>query len=280
MAKKDASAAKAPATLTEKEFEGLREVKISNPLRALLTAFNYLTYKQPFKIYHAVARKMETASKKMMVGNASLIGMPLGIVLRNGARSAYNVSDQEGDTGYAWIGNAAGGLAVLGAVGASAFFGGPVIAAALGTGALATGAGYTIATAAAGLVLHRPVFTAGNIAVATVLAAAASVYSAVVLAPANLLVAFRRSKASFKGVKLTEDQLAQEAAAFDRSSPSARYERKKMDAVRDGLANLPREKKEQFYISLKQEFEPAAQVAAAQSKTAVPKAAGKPQGPQ
>ncbi|MDE2336614.1 MAG: hypothetical protein KGL10_04825, partial [Alphaproteobacteria bacterium] len=160
MPSKKSPVAKNAATLTEEELNRLREVKISINLRGLLRVFDYVTYKGPFKVYHAIARKVEGVSKRMMVGNASLVGMPVGIVLRNAARSAYNVSNRDGATKYAWIGNVAGGLAVVGAVGASALFGGPVVAAAIGTGWLATAAGYATATAAAGILLHRPVFTA------------------------------------------------------------------------------------------------------------------------
>ncbi len=271
---------KAPAkgieSLSEKDLAGLQEVKVDINLRGIVNAFKYVTYKKPFEIYHGIARRVEGASKKMMVGNASLIGMPVGIVLRNTARSAYNISDREGRTRYSWIGNTAGGLAAMAAVGAATVFGGPIVAGMIGTGALVTGIGYAATAAVSGILLPRPVFTAGNLAVSTALSAVVAGVSTVIAAPANLLVGYRRSKAAFKGYKMTEDQLAKQLAEFDRYSPTARYEAEAADDVRSGLSRLPHEKKFEFYTKLKEEFE-----GAAQPKQDAPKPANKPQqGPQ
>jgi len=259
-----------PAQLTEQELDALREIHIAVNLKGLLNAWNYVTYKKPFSLYQGAARRVERLSKKMMTGNASVFGLPLGIILRNTSRAAHNLSDEQ----YHHVAHVAGGLAVAGAMAGAAFVAGPVIAGAIGAGLLGSVIGYGASAAASFVVLHRPVFTLGTLATSSVVAAGVAVFSTLVAAPANLLVGFRRSKASLKGIKLTEDQLVAREVAFDRRSPLANYEQRQEDFARQVFSQLPKEKKEQLYQTLKAEFEPAAAPA---KKPAAP--ARKPKGP-
>ena len=262
--KKNKSATKTPAApakqLTDKELKSLSEVHVAVNLKGFLTAWDYVFNKKPFALYQGVARRMEGFSKKMMTGNASIIGMPVGIIVRNTSRAAHNLSTGR----YSHIAQAAGVLAAFAAVGAATFVAGPVIASAIGLGGFGTVVGYAAAAVASGVVLNRPAYTAGTLTTSSVIAAGVAAFSTLIAAPANLLVAFRRSRASLKGVKLTEDQLLAQQAEFDRRSPAAEYERQQEEQVRYGLASLSPAKKEKIYLSLKAEFDLATKQAAEQ----------------
>jgi hypothetical protein len=274
VAAETAEATTSATQLTEKELRQLQEVQVKINLKGLFKAWDWVTKKKPFEIYQTVTRKVEGKSKKLMVGNASALGMPIGIVLRNTSRAGHNLSTGR----YGHLAQVVGGAAVLGGILGGIIAGGPVIAGALGLSGIASAVGY-IAGGIAGTLLWKPVYTAATLAASTVGAAASAVFSTLISAPANLLVGLRRSKASLKGIKLTEEQLAAQQEAFDRRSPSAQYAREQEDNVRVGLSRISKAKKEQIYLDLKAEFEPAAAVQGAPAGQPAAKPATAPKGP-
>jgi len=259
--------------LTEKELDALREIHISVDLRGLIKAWNKLFYEAPFDAYKKIALKVEGVSRKMMTGNASVLGMPMGIVLRNTSRAAYHSA--KGDTFYS--SRIIGGVAAAAAIVASSLFGAPYIAAAAIAAGAFVGAPLFAATAVAAvgsflgtigtfaamgvasmLLLPVPVFTAATLLSSTIVAGAVAAFSGLVAAPVNLLVAWRRSKASLQGVKLTEDDMEKLQTEFDRQSPNVRYQQDMVWTVTNGLDALPPAEKQKIYLSLQAEFGAAA----------------------
>jgi len=82
VAAETAEATASATQLSEKELRKLQEVHVKINLKGLFRAWDWVTKKKPFEIYQTVTRKIEGKSKKLMVGNASALGMPIGIILR------------------------------------------------------------------------------------------------------------------------------------------------------------------------------------------------------
>jgi hypothetical protein len=251
--------------LTEAQLDKLKEVRIPISLKGFFKAWYKVTHKKPIAAYQTLTRRIEGHAKKMMTGKTSLFGMPFGLVFRNASRAAYNLSDNK----YGGVAAIAGGLAVAAAVAGATMVGGPLIAG----GALAW-LGYAAAAPVAGLVLHSPVYTATKLLTSSVIAAGAGVFSALIIAPANLKIAYRRSKVSLSGADL-QKQLAADEEKFNRRSPSANYEREMEKQARYALRQLPDDKKEGILKEFAQVAQPVEQTAAA---AGTPKTKG-PQGP-
>lgn len=256
--------------LTEEELKNLREIHIPINLAGLRKGWQKIFYEAPFSIYQGAMRWCEGVSKRLMTGNASLLSMPVGIIIRNATRAAHNSSEGK----YLYGARIAGGLAAIGAVAAGTFFGGPMLAAALPAVAGVIGSIGTYAAAGIGslLVATTPAFTAGTLVTSSVLGIVIAGLSTVP-AVANLVVAYKRSQAALKGHKLTEDQLQALEAEFDRESPSARYERQTLDQVNRGLRSLPEERRQEIFENLRADFEEAAKKKAEQEQAAVAAAA-------
>ena len=257
--------------LTDKEIESLREVKVSLNIKGLVKGWKKLFYKAPFDAYQAVARKVEATSKKMMTGAASFVSFPLGIILRNTSRAAYKTSQY---SAYGFAPRTVGVLAAAAAGAAITWFGTPIIAGAIGLGILGTGLG-GLAAATIGALSLTPVFSAATLATSTAIAAGAAAFSTAISAPLNLIVGLRRSKASLKGVKLTEDQIAAQVEAFDRKSPTVKYHSELTEQARYALANLPQAKRNELlseFNAAQKKAAPATETAPQQSKGTAPAA--------
>jgi hypothetical protein len=240
---------------TNKQSNQFKEVRIPISLKGFFKAWDYVTRKKPISIFQTITRKIEGFSKKMMTGKTSFIGMPLGIILRNTSRAAHNLSDSK----YGGVAEVAGGLAAIAAIAGATMVAGPIVAGALG---IAGWMGLTLAAPVAGLVLAEPVYTAGKLTASSIGGAGAFAFSTLISAPANLGVAYRRSKASFSGIDL-EKQLAADEAKFDSRSPSANYQRDVADKAASAFDQLDLEKQESM---LKGFFEKVTQRRAAEDK--------------
>ena len=203
-----------------------------------------------------------------MTGTASLLGMPLGIILRNTSRAGYNSSKGK----YLYTSRIIGGLAAAATVAAGTFFGAPFVAAALGAGFIGTWGAYVAAGAVSALLLPIPAFTVATLASSTLVAGVVAAFSTLIAAPVNLLVAFRRSKAGIKGHKLTEDEMENLQTEFDRRSPTVKYQQDLADTITESFSKLSSTKKTEVFASLHEQFGAASvqdneQLATTPSKT-------------
>lgn len=244
--------------MTAEEVKALGEIHISFDLKGIVKGWNKMFYEAPFAFYQKIMRGAEGVSKKMMTGNASLLSMPVGIIIRNTARAAHNSSEGR----YFFGARIVGGLTAAAAVAAGTLFGGPLLAAALPavvSGFIGSVGSYIVAGAATALFGTTPAFTVGTLTASSLVGAAVAGLSTLIAAPVNLVVAYRRSKASMKGFKFTEKDLEDMEAEFDRESPSARYEREMLNSVHFGLRNLPADRRREVYETLKSDFAKAAE---------------------
>ncbi len=262
--------------MTEKELNSLREIHININWRGFKKAWMKMFHDAPFSAYQNTARAVEGVSRKMMTGSGSLLGMPVGIVLRNTCRSMYNSSEGR----YMNTSRAVGVIGAIAAVGFGAVAGAPLVAGVIGAatmGFIGTWASYLVAGLVSAAVLPIPAYTTATLTSSTLVGAAVAAFSLVVAAPVNLLVAYRRSRAAMKGMKLTEDQMEAIATEFDKDSPTVRYQREAYDSVRYGLQNITDSQRKEIYTSLKEEFDAAAAQQVQAQAAAAP--ASKLQGP-
>ncbi|MDD9901528.1 MAG: hypothetical protein OXT65_11150 [Alphaproteobacteria bacterium] len=202
--------------------------------------------------------------------------MPTGIILRNSTRAAHNSSDGR----YAHSSQAMG---VVGA-GAAWWMLGGLVASKLGAIPLIAGTVGKWGAIAGAAILTSPVtipaFTASLLASATIVgtvAAAASTIPAI----ANLPPAVMRTIDRLRGIKYTPEELKEIEIAFDRNSPSAKYERDQLTEVQYAVRNLSNDNRRTVYQSLKKEFDKATTVTEDTSKDAAPSAPApaQPKGP-
>lgn len=241
----------------EPNLEDLREIHIKISFGGLVKAYKKMFFEAPFHLYQRGTLKVENISKKMMTGKGSLLGLPMGIILRNTSRSMYLCS--KGDGWYNLAHGVAGAITAVSAVGAGIYFGAPLMAA-YGLGAVAS---YVPVVAASALILPIPAFTAGSLMTSTLAGAAVALFSTLVAAPVNLLVGYKRTIAAFKGVKLTEEQMEGLRNEFDKDSIQKSYDREYINTVGKALWNMSPTAKAEVYMSLKQEFDAAAAAAQA-----------------
>jgi hypothetical protein len=249
-----------------------KEVVVQINLRSLAKAYSKLFHDKPVELYQAVARKADVVSKKMMTGYSSAVSMPLGIMVRNGARVASEATSAGRWSGVGIVAGAIGALAsvyfgtTLGAAYLQETF--PAMSGALGT----TGA--MIASGAVSTVfLTTPAFTAGELATATVCSAAATAVS-VLPAVLNVPVALRRSKDRAVGIVYDNDVFDKKV---EEESLDTQYRRAKMDVVMSNLYHLSDEQKQQVVTRISDDFaKAAAQKAEEEAKAARKANRGKP----
>lgn len=199
-----------------------------------------------------IGEKSEKFSRWLMSGRASIISMPAGIMLRNGARATMNMTDTSGDMSI-W----AGGARLIGGLSAAAalWFGGTFIGGALaatGVGATITGAVGAWGTLATGLVIAAPIVLPafGVTTAAAVIASAALITGlSVVPAVANLHVAFKRTIDAWKGIKYDDTILQPEKSLSDKLK-----ERRQRSTATDAL-NLPVEMQTELGVNLMQRYD-------------------------
>lgn len=246
--------------LAEDKLASRREVEIQINLRGLAKAYTKFFHEWPMRGFLSAARKMDDTSKKMMTGKAAIIGMPLGLMMRNSARVAHNLAEGRYGIlrGLVSTVGAGAGWAALGYAAFGALSGVAAIAGTVGTVGAAIGA----AVLTAPIIL--PAFT-----LSTILAAKAGGISAAVLstipAVANIGVAFRRTVDAFKGVKYDEEALK---SKLDEGSVSSEYEARELRRLSNDISYLPEAKQRKIYEGLKKRFDSAAEKPQAQEEAA------------
>jgi hypothetical protein len=282
--------------LTKAELEAMREFHIDISWDGIKKAVKKAFYEAPFEAYQTGMLKLESVSRRMMTGKASLFGMPAGIVLRNSARSMYNSAADR----YYYMPRVVGGLltagVIIGAAGllvapylavgiaaaaavvglplvatgaAVTILGLPVIAAGAGLAAAGTatvGALATVGTYAAAIVATAilaplaayPIFTAATLGTSTLIGGIVAGVSTVFAAPLNFKAGYKRAQAAKKGIKLTDQEIEFLQNEFDKESPLVKRDQERFDQVRYNLSQMSDGKKEQIFLSLKAEFDAAA----------------------
>jgi hypothetical protein len=245
--------AKEVKTLDPSLIESRKEVVVEISIRGLAKAYSKFFHDKPVEVFQAVARKADDVSKKMMTGYSAAVMMPLGIMVRNGARVAH-----EATTSGRWA--VAGGAAgVVGAL-ASVYFGSIAgaeylqsVAPAL-SGTVGTIGTYAVTGAASALFLATPAFTVGELAAASMLSVAATGVS-VLPAALNVPVALRRSKDRAMGITYNNDIFDKKVEA---ESLSNEHSTKKYSEALNALRYVSFEQKKELYGRLGDEFAKAA----------------------
>lgn len=246
--------------LAEDKLASRREVEIQINLRGLAKAYTKFFHEWPMRGFLSAARKMDDTSKKMMTGKAAIIGMPLGLMMRNSARVAHNLAEGRYGIlrGLVSTVGAGAGWAALGYAAFGALSGVAAIAGTVGTVGAAIGA----AVLTAPIIL--PAFTISTILAAKVGGISAAALSTIP-AVANIGVAFRRSVDAFKGVKYDEEALK---SKLDEGSVSSEYEAREFRRLSNGISYLPEDKQRKIYEGLKKRFDTVAEKPQAQEEAA------------
>ncbi len=229
-----------------KDIETRKEVIIPIEWEGLKKGWKKLFYDAPLKAYKWTARKLDDVSLKMMTGHMAVLSMPMGIMGRNGARVAHDLSKGK----YAHTAEAVGVVGAGTAWWLLGKFAYAKILTSLAWSATAGKIGTAIVAAVASAPVLTPAFTAATLLTATAIGGAASTVS---LLPAivNFPVGLRRTLDRFKGIKYDDKQLEEELA---QNSLTNRHEQKMFKEVTDSLRHLPWEAQKRIYISLQNEF--------------------------
>ena len=236
------------ADLDKNKAATRQEVPFRVSLRGILDAYTRIAHDTPVRLYQGLARRVDTATQYMMTGPAALVTMPLGIVVRNGVRVAHEAVDRGG---YAMGARAAG---IAGAAGAWWLLGAAAYGATVATlGPIAA----VIAAAVVTVPVVVPAFTAGTLAGATLLGAAAGAVSTLGAAM-NLKVALLRSLDAFRGVKYDDATLKAMRGTLDENALQTVNEAKKLNAALHSVSRLNAEGRRKVYAELTEEFGSAA----------------------
>lgn len=258
--------------LDQHQIESRKEIVIPITLKGLAIGYGKLAYEAPIGLYQRALRGLDNLAihKNMRNGYTAVLSMPLGIMLRNGARAAHNLVDSKYKYTSQWLGGTVG-------AGGAWWVAGKALASALSTHVplLAT-VGGKIATTAIAAALSAPVvvpaFTIGAVAFATVIGAATAAIS-VIPAAVNLKSGLLRTLDRFKGIKgVNYDDAATEAEIMQKSL-SSKYDREQYAKVTGGLRYLSEEGQKDIYEGLKAKFEKAANQTAPQAPAQAPQVA-------
>ncbi len=262
--------------LDERALEARKEVIIPIRLRELYKAYVTATFDKPIEWMQKLARGVDTVAvnKRMRTGIQAAVTLPLGIILRNSARSANWVAEKKAPgvvtgvvgSGAAWWfgGKAAYGWAMTHV---------PVLSTlATQTGVIASVA--KVATVAAttvltGFAVVPPALMIGTAAAALAGAAIIGTLS-VVPAAFNLKTGLLRSLDRLRGIKGVDYDGKEEEREITQNSLYARNERKTYSEVSYKIRNLTDEHQKQIFDNLKEKFD---QVAAANQNQPQPVAA-------
>lgn len=264
--------------LDERAMESRKEVIIPIRLRELYKAYVTATFDKPIEWMQKLARGVDSVAvnKRMRTGVQAVVTMPLGIILRNSARSANWVAEKK-----------APGV-ITGVVGSAAawWFGGkmayawatthvPVLSTlATQTGVIASVA--KVATLAAttvltGFAVVPPALMIGTAAAAL---AGAAVIATLSTVPAvfNLKTGLLRSLDRLRGIKGVDYDGAKEEQEISYNSLQARNERKLYSEISWKVRNLTDEHQKEIFDSLKEKFD----VVAAPANQNQPQATAQP----
>lgn len=232
--------------LEQGQIESRKEIIIPITLRGLAKGYEKIFHEAPVNFFQKVTRAVDSATQPMMTGALSVISMPIGIMLRNGARVAHGASKNK------W---AAATLSGLVGAGGAWWIAGGAAAASLSSSLALTGTLGKIGTVIAAAVVSAPVtvpaFTGGVLLGAAALGAAATVAS-VIPAGVNLPVAFRRTADRIRGIKYDEKELQKEIA---KDSLQNKYENEQLRSVQSMLHYMKPESRQIVFDGLKKEFE-------------------------
>ncbi len=231
-------------------IESRKEIIIPITLKGLYDGYKKIVYDAPLSAFQWAAGKVDAGSKSLMTGYAAAATMPVGIMLRNGARVAYDSSKSR----YLAVADGAGivGSAAAWWIAGSAAYTALSSSLALTSTVGAIGAGVAAAVVTSPVLV--PAYTAGVLLASTALGAAATALS-VIPAVANLKVAFLRSADRFRGIKHDEAALS---AEHSKGSVREDYEELMFRQAMTGLGRISDERQKEIYDSLKAKFEPAA----------------------
>lgn len=264
VAAEETKAKKGPRQLTEKELEARREVPWMLIPKTIWNALVKYTFEKPLQGVQWVGRKIDDAgrSKKLRSGIQAVLGLPVGIVLRNTGRAMYHMANGDYAKTHmvgAVVGAAAGwwaaGVALAGSLGVTSV-------AAVTSGGIVSGlasAGIIAASAAATFPLVVPAAMIGAVAltgVVTAVTAGLSLFPALV---PNALVGFLRSKDAVQGIKVEDYDGPKEKKALDYDSIREIEERKLYNDVRWQVGSLNDEHQKDIYETLAKKFAVAAQ---------------------
>jgi hypothetical protein len=260
--------AKEAKSLDPSLIESRKEVVVQITLRGLAKAYAKLFHDKPVEFFQAAARRADNVSKRMMTGYGSILSMPLGIMVRNGARVAHEATTN----GRYWgVGGVAGAVGAL----ASVYFGSAVGAEYLQTampalsGTLGSIGTYAVAGAASAVFLTTPAFTLGELATSTILSCGATAAS-VLPAALNVPVAMRRSADRARGITYNNDIFDREV---EEKSLANQYSTQKYNEALHALRYISKAQKQELYQNLGKEFAAAAAAEEDAAKTAAKAAA-------
>jgi hypothetical protein len=261
--------------LDQHQIESAKEIVIPISVRGIAKGLTKIFYEAPVDLYKKVARKVDdvAVNKNMRNGYFAFATMPLGIMLRNGARASHQLADGQYKGSSQVIGGTAGagaawwlaGKALFGAIASHL----PVAAAVVGKVGAAAVAG------AVTLPVVIPAFMVGTLAAATVVGVAITALSAVP-AVVNIKSGIKRSLFRLKGVKdvnFDDDATLQE---IQHNSLSSRHERESYSRITRELHYLSEEGQKDIYESLKEKFGKAAENDTAAAPQQQAQAAAKP----
>lgn len=272
---------KQPRQLTEKELQARREVPWMLIPKTIWDFTVKYGYEKPLEGVQKLGRLIDDIgrSPKMRSGYQAVLGLPVGIIVRNTGRSMYHMANGDYAKSH-WLGNVAGGIAGYGAavVGLAGLAGVHSVAGIASGGLLAT-AGHVVAVAAAAAVAIPVIPVAAMVgavaltAVVTTVTAGLSVFPALV---PNAVVGFLRTKDRIQGITGVDYDGEKEKKKLDYDSIREIEERKLYSDVSWKVSSLNEEHQKEIYDRLSQRFGKAAEKPAAQDDAQVAQAAAKP----
>jgi len=282
----DATAPVAPVAPQGPQFDALeidarKELYIDLSIRNAWDLLRKLSYTLPYNGFKHAAQSAEAKAKKMLLDGPTkkvLFSMPLSIMLRNGARAAYDTASsfKKGGDGGGIKENLFRGASLLGGIGLAAGTGyllGMHVWNALTTntpgwlstvdGLLQTGGPTFAAKASAaidyalagasGLAIVTPVYTAASLAVSTVIGVVDSAISSIA-AVANLPRAYTRFKDAKQGIQYTPETKRKLEREFEKDSLDSRYEYGLYREAQSVVHSLSSDSKQKIYLDLKKQF--------------------------
>lgn len=193
------------AELPKDKTSSRMEVVIPITITGIVRGLKKICVDQPIEYLGVAANHTERFSQKLMSGHLAVLTMPVGIILRNGARTVLGSTSEEKS---AWWGGFSSLSGVVGA-GAGWWLAGKALAATFGAGVIGSTVGTWGAIAAAGIVtfpLVLPAFGAAFIGGSLLAGAVVSVLS-LVPAVANIGVSLTRTLDAWKGIKYDDTVL-------------------------------------------------------------------------
>lgn len=257
------------------KLQSRKEIVIPITLRGLWKGLEKICVEGPLNAVSFVARKSDDLAQRMMTGRLALVGMPAGLMLRNGARVTNSITNLKSGSG--WGNVTASTFGVVGALGAW-WIGGTALAATLGATAFGGTVG-TIGSFIAAAVLSSPILLPafgaavmfGGLTVGAVCTALS-----IVPAVANIPVALNRTVDAWKGIKYDEAALKAAEEEFARNgSLTYDHNQRKYNKVLGDFYSLPASMQKDAYEHLKETFDAAAKPPVEAAPVAAPAAAPK-----